>query len=504
MPLPINIKQLLTGHVVEWDRLEFKEGWNPQETIQTICAFANDFHNWGGGYLVIGIHEENGKPVLPPKGISAETADTIQKKLIEYSHKIIPNYHPICEPCTIEAKLILVIWVPAGELRHYKAPVSIFKNPHDYAYFIRINANTVRAKGQTEQELLTLANKVPFDDRQNHHASITDLNPALIQGHLHAIGSELATLALEKPIEELGRKMQIIRGVPEAPRPLNIGLLFFNEDPSQWFPQTQIDIVHMPHGPGGDVLVEKIFSGPLSSMLKNALDYLKNQVITQQVIKHPDKAEAERFYNVPYAALEEALVNAVYHRSYEEREPIEVRITPQEITILSFPGPDTTIRMEDLQAGQAIARRYRNRRIGEFLKELELSEGRGTGIPKILNAMQINGSSQPTFESDPQRISLLVRLPLRAILTTTNENKNKVSDQVSDQQRDQVKVLHFCLHPESLSDILTFINRSNRTKFRDQVITPLINKGLLAMTHPELPTHRSQKYFTTQKGNATL
>lgn len=36
MPLPINIKDLLSGHVVEWDRLEFKEGWNPEETILTM------------------------------------------------------------------------------------------------------------------------------------------------------------------------------------------------------------------------------------------------------------------------------------------------------------------------------------------------------------------------------------------------------------------------------------------------------------------------------------
>ena len=29
MPLPINIHELLRGKSVEWERLEFKEGWNP-------------------------------------------------------------------------------------------------------------------------------------------------------------------------------------------------------------------------------------------------------------------------------------------------------------------------------------------------------------------------------------------------------------------------------------------------------------------------------------------
>jgi hypothetical protein len=57
------------------------------------------------------------------------------------------------------------------------------------------------------------------------------------------------------------------------------------------------------------------------------------------VIKHPDRAEATRAWNFPFAAIEEAVVNAVYHRSYEEREPIEVRISHDELVVVSFPGP---------------------------------------------------------------------------------------------------------------------------------------------------------------------
>ena len=46
------------------------------------------------------------------------------------------------------------------------------------------------------------------------------------------------------------------------------------------------------------------------------------------MIKHPQQGQAERFWNFPIGAIEEALVNAIYDRSYEEREPVEVRITP--------------------------------------------------------------------------------------------------------------------------------------------------------------------------------
>ena len=50
-----------------------------------------------------------------------------------------------------------------------------------------------------------------------------------------------------------------------------------------------------------------------------------------------------------------------------------------------------------------IARKYRNRRIGEFLKELKLTEGRNTGIPKIKRALKTNGSKEPEFETNEAR-----------------------------------------------------------------------------------------------------
>lgn len=54
--IPLKIETLLGGQVVEQNRVEYKEGWNPGDIIHTICAFANDLDNVNGGYLVIGIN----------------------------------------------------------------------------------------------------------------------------------------------------------------------------------------------------------------------------------------------------------------------------------------------------------------------------------------------------------------------------------------------------------------------------------------------------------------
>ncbi len=57
MALPINIEDLLQQRKVESSRIEFKEGWNPVSIYHSICAFANDFDNLGGGYILVGVAE---------------------------------------------------------------------------------------------------------------------------------------------------------------------------------------------------------------------------------------------------------------------------------------------------------------------------------------------------------------------------------------------------------------------------------------------------------------
>ena len=81
MAIPTSIKTLLSGDVVEWARIEFKETWDPAASLKSICAFANDLDNWGGGYIVIGVQENNGRPVYPLKGVPMDKLDAYQKNI---------------------------------------------------------------------------------------------------------------------------------------------------------------------------------------------------------------------------------------------------------------------------------------------------------------------------------------------------------------------------------------------------------------------------------------
>src|SRR5437868_3395675 len=101
MPLPVNIAELITGSTVESERIEFKEGWNPEDVLHTMCAFANDFTNQGGGYIILGIAEKKGKPIFPPKGMMPEQVSKVQSELLNLcKQKINPGYSPLVEPVT--------------------------------------------------------------------------------------------------------------------------------------------------------------------------------------------------------------------------------------------------------------------------------------------------------------------------------------------------------------------------------------------------------------------
>jgi len=410
--LPVNIQDLLRQRKVEGDRIEYKAGWNPDAILRTICAFANDFENLGGGYTVIGQNcDQVGQPIFPPAGLEENQLDKIQRELLQFCSLIQPPYFPIFSIECVAGKNLVILWSPGGQNRPYRVPRLVTSKKKDYCHYIRRYSNTVEAKDEDERELISLTARVPFDDRFNHSAEIDQLSSRLMEVFLRDADSELANQATAISVETLGRQLNVIGGPSEAAMPKNIGLLFFNEHPREFFPATQIDVVWFPEGVGGDRFDEKIFEGPLARITSEALNYIQTNYLKQTVIKYPDRAESDRFWNFPYAAIEEALVNAVYHRSYEIREPIEVRVTPGELTVLSFPGPDRAIQMKDLRSGRAVNRRYRNRRIGEFLKELGLTEGRATGIKKILTVMQKNGSPLPEIESDETRSYFLIRLP---------------------------------------------------------------------------------------------
>ena len=362
-------------------------------------------------------------------------------------------------------------------------------------------SNSIKANQLEEKELMLLANNVPYDDRVNYQAKIPDLKSSLIQEFLNEVGSDLYEPSLSKTVEEVGTDMRIIGGPTELRKPLNVGLMFFNDSPDNFFPYARIEVVDKPD-PTGEGMTEKIFTGPLDRQLKDSLSYIKNYIIKEKISKVSDAAEAIRIYNYPYAAIEEALCNAVYHKSYQIGEPITVMITPEKMEITSLPGPDRTITDEDLKNYHLVSKRYRNRRIGDFLKELKLIEGRNTGIPTILRALKNNGSDYPVFETDEQRSFFTITIPVNKNfidstnkkLSVTKEKKSGIKARRSSSDIKQLVIeILSSKGAVSKSELVKQMGYSKLTDTVSNVIGELISEHKIKYTESKLNSKLSSQ-----------
>lgn len=268
----------------------------------------------------------------------------------------------------------------------------------------------------------------------------------------------------------------------------------------------------------GDSFSEKIFKGPIHLQLRAALKHIDSILIREEVRKRDDRPEADRFYNYPIVALEEALANAVYHKNYGQREPIEVSIKSDRILILSFPGPIPPITIEDVKNGAAQVRTYRNRRIGDFLKELHMTEGRCTGVPKIKRAMKKNGSPPPIFETDEECRYFLTTLLMHPEATRRFNEKNKTPQLeviITKKQlpkellqllkslgnRPSDKAVRYTIQklcswqPMTPRQLLKLLNKKDKKHLVRSYLTPMIKEGVLKYLFPEDEDSPFQAYM---------
>jgi ATP-dependent DNA helicase RecG len=214
---------------------------------------------------------------------------------------------------------------------------------------------------------------------------------------------------------------------------------------------------------------------------------------------------------------------------------VEIQIHKDKIEILSFPGPMPPINQAMLKKQRVVARDYRNRKIGGFLKELKLTEGRGTGLPIIHSSMEENGSPPPVFETDENNAYFLCILPIhpltpnpqyKSAIDETKDIIKQINDlteiniylslsvsEIGDRDREAIRkeindmtkmVLNYCTKPKSRDELFEKIGLYKNTKNFQNHIKPLIDLGWLYFTIPNKLTSRDQKYYTTDLGKKLL
>ena len=195
------------------------------------------------------------------------------------------------------------------------------------------------------------------------------------------------------------------------------------------------------------------------------------------------------------------VINALVHADYSQRgAPVRVVFLDDRIEIEN-PGlllPGMTI--EDMKQG---ASKIRNTVIARVFRELHLIEQWGTGVRRIFTEAQELGLPEPQIKEIGMRVRFIV--PLLEPISLRKETQ-PAGEQVSEQVSEQVlSMLQACrVRERSKQELLEVAGLANVYLNYKRHIAPLLEQNLLAMTIPDKPQSRLQKYRLTDQGRELL
>ena len=64
---------------------------------------------------------------------------------------------------------------------------------------------------------------------------------------------------------------------------------------------------------------------------------------------------------------------------------------------------------------------------------------------------------------------------------------------------DHLKILKKCKIESSAKELMEILDRTNKSKFKDAIINPLVENGFFELTNPDKPKSPTQKYRLTSK-----
>jgi len=80
-----------------------------------------------------------------------------------------------------------------------------------------------------------------------------------------------------------------------------------------------------------------------------------------------------------------------------------------------------------------------------------------------------------------------------------DNNDNMILGTKEGLSQDHLKILKNCKNESSAIELMEILNRTNKSKFKNAIINPLIENGFFELTNPDKPKSPTQKYRLTNK-----
>jgi len=416
----------------ESERVEWKDHVaDIEDIIKTAVAFANDYSNLGGGYIVCGakeINDEHGFQKLLETGLSSSQLKEIEGKFLsDLTTKVSPAIVPLTEEIPVsEGKRILVFIIPGSKHAHSYRPSS----KDSQTYYVRIGRSTREARNSILRELLILKKELePWDKRINNLATTDEIDLIVLREYLQEMrvwdpGKSLEDYLTEQnrisvfvpPLAEREKMTQILR-------PHNFALLLFSSDPLKYFKGAYtIFSIYKGVDRSEPTAERHEITGGIVQQARKCIELLNTEAYT--AFDKLDDIPNQLKY--PSRAVQEAVVNSIVHRDYEIEQPCRITVFSDRIEIFSPGSLPRAIDKEKFLEGTATPF-WRNQSLAYFFNKLQLAQAEGQGIPTIIRTMREEGCPDPVFQIGQESlICILPAHPRHALLKELHAAQNDI------------------------------------------------------------------------------
>ena len=390
--------ELLRGG--ERHRVEFTSEYAEDKIRRNVCAFSNDWHGHGKpGVLFIGVNDDGSCAGM-------QVTDELLVKLSELSRNAGIHPFPIALPDrkTLNGCEMAVVMVAPSH-----SPPVYYKGD----IWVRIGATCRKAKREEEEVLIERRRGKPttFDTiAAVPQAGIGDLDIGVFHEYLRMAVSPEALAENDRTDEARLKSMGFMTPDGEANY---AALLCFGKDPQHWLGGAYIQFLRCPGTEivsAAEAVDHQQIQGNIFGQIRDIESLMKVHIQTPAIIGGPRRVD---FPAYPYVALQQAIRNAVLHRSYEgTNAPIRCYFFSDRVEINSPGGPYGQVTIA--RFGEEDLTDYRNLQLANVMGKAKLIERYGFGIGAIRRSMKHNGNPDPEFRVRETNVTVVLgarRLP---------------------------------------------------------------------------------------------
>lgn len=250
-----------------------------------------------------------------------------------------------------------------------------------------------------------------------------------------------------------------------------------------------------------EILDRRDFPGDVYSMIDGAMTWVRSKINVRYIIT--GSVNREERPELPLDAIREAVVNAVAHRDYRSTANVHVYLFHDRLEVVSPGGLPAGITKAELGLKSV----PRNPLLFGLLHRMDAVEQIGTGIRRIRDLCREWEVPAPAIDVSERWVTVTFRRVAWGGEGSEATSKRPGRDQVGTKlapSRHQVRILRKSLAAQPITELMAVVERKDRTKFRNQVLRPLLDAGWIEMTIPDKPRSRLQRYRTTAAGRDVL